>query len=538
MAQGLEPRRFRFGTFDFDPDSGELRTHGTRIPLARQPADLLAILLSRPGALFTREELRQRLWPGGTFVDFDHGLNVAVTKIRVALGDSASSPKYIETIPRRGYRFVADVEVPPDPVERTAAGDGDDSAAVGTRQTAPGTPAVGEGTIPADDPPAVTPPLTPSGHPRRLAIAVLVGVLLAAGWLGLERVRQPEAAGWSSADAHEAWLRGRYLLRSASEQDCRASIGYFQRAIELEPSSAAAHAGLADGYGALALLGLMPPAEAVPRARVAARRALELDSSLADAHASLAKVALYFDWDPEAAGQRFRSALQLGRTRPEILLAYSRFLALVGRFDEAAAAAREAAAIDPLSPDAPLAVAWSEYQAGRHDQALSTLRILLQIDPSFAAAHMQIAWNHAQKRECPLALEAARRALTLVPVLCEDQLLLPTLAWVLGTCGERAEAERLRDRLDELADRRWVDPTALAIAHAGLGETDEAFRLLERGLDVRSPTVVYLRSDPIYRDLRSDPRFQEVERCAGLQAPTWQAAKSAADFVPRTGTRP
>jgi cholera toxin transcriptional activator len=116
----------RFGVFAADLAAGELRKNGVRIRLQEQPFQLLALLLGRPAEVVTREELRQKLWPADTFVDFDHSLNTAVNKIREALGDSASSPRYVETLARRGYRFVATVErdpeeepviVPGDPAE-------------------------------------------------------------------------------------------------------------------------------------------------------------------------------------------------------------------------------------------------------------------------------------------------------------------------------------------------------------------------------------------------------------------------------------
>jgi cholera toxin transcriptional activator len=108
----------RFGVFAVDLAAGELRKNGVRIRLQEQPFQILAILLARPGDVVTREELRQRLWPADTFVDFDHSLNTAVNKLREALGDSASSPRYVETLARRGYRFLGTVERPdatPDP---------------------------------------------------------------------------------------------------------------------------------------------------------------------------------------------------------------------------------------------------------------------------------------------------------------------------------------------------------------------------------------------------------------------------------------
>jgi DNA-binding winged helix-turn-helix (wHTH) protein len=103
------PRLVRFGVFEMDLDAGELRKNGGRIRLQEQPFQVLAFLLEREGLVITREEFREKIWPADTFVDFDHSLNTAVNKIREALGDSAASPRFVETIARRGYRFIAPV---------------------------------------------------------------------------------------------------------------------------------------------------------------------------------------------------------------------------------------------------------------------------------------------------------------------------------------------------------------------------------------------------------------------------------------------
>jgi cholera toxin transcriptional activator len=100
----------RFGVFELDLAAGELRKNGAKLRLQEQPFQVLALLLERAGDVVTRDELRQKLWPADTFVDFDHGLNAAVNKLRETLGDSASSPRYIETLARRGYRFIAPVQ--------------------------------------------------------------------------------------------------------------------------------------------------------------------------------------------------------------------------------------------------------------------------------------------------------------------------------------------------------------------------------------------------------------------------------------------
>lgn len=111
MESFPQERAFRFGFFEVEPRSGEMRKQGRVLPLSGQPFEILVMLLERPGEVVLRTEIRDRLWPNGTFVDFDHSLNTAVNKIRDVLGDSASNPRFIETLARRGYRFIAPVEV-------------------------------------------------------------------------------------------------------------------------------------------------------------------------------------------------------------------------------------------------------------------------------------------------------------------------------------------------------------------------------------------------------------------------------------------
>jgi cholera toxin transcriptional activator len=108
--EGKSSKIVRFGIFELDLTAGELRKNGAKLRLQEQPFQVLALLLERAGDVVTREELRQKLWPADTFVDFDHSLNTAVNKLRETLGDSASSPRYIETLARRGYRFIAPVQ--------------------------------------------------------------------------------------------------------------------------------------------------------------------------------------------------------------------------------------------------------------------------------------------------------------------------------------------------------------------------------------------------------------------------------------------
>src|ERR1700730_3869006 len=121
--QSQLPRVLRFGVFELDVRAGELRKNGTKLKLQEQPFQVLCALLDRPGELVTREELRNRLWPVDTFVDFDHSLNAAIKRLRDALGESADAPVFIETMARRGYRFIAPLETRPDPMETNLSTD-------------------------------------------------------------------------------------------------------------------------------------------------------------------------------------------------------------------------------------------------------------------------------------------------------------------------------------------------------------------------------------------------------------------------------
>ena len=184
MPETSAPVRLRFGVFEVDLRAGELRKHGVKLRLQEQPFQVLAMLLERPGETVTREELRSRLWTAETFVDFDHGMNKAVNRIRDALGDSATSPRFVETVARRGYRFIADVAVAEEaPAARPE---------IVTRDVAP-----------LEDQPVLPAPAPPSsGRLRQSYSWTIAGVALALAsfvvvvWVLRSRSSQPAPIRW------------------------------------------------------------------------------------------------------------------------------------------------------------------------------------------------------------------------------------------------------------------------------------------------------------------------------------------------------
>ena len=191
MPEASPRKAVRFGAFELDLVSGELRKNGTRIRLQEQPFRVLAMLLERPGEMVAREDLHSKLWPGDTFVDFDHGLNTAVNKLREALGDAAANPRFVQTVARRGYRFIAPVQVNGNPAAPAAV----DTLAPLHPEPAPPSP--------IDLHPELEIPIPRRGLTRGLFILIQIMYLifyLAAlfRWLEVHRIADSFLPGWGA----------------------------------------------------------------------------------------------------------------------------------------------------------------------------------------------------------------------------------------------------------------------------------------------------------------------------------------------------
>jgi len=191
MPEASPRKAVRFGAFEVDLVSGELRKNGTRIRLQEQPFRVLAMLLERPGEMVAREDLHSKLWPDDTFVDFDHGLNTAVNKLREALGDAAANPRFVQTVARRGYRFIAPVQVNGNPAAPAA----EDTPAPLSPEPAPPSP--------IDLHPELEIPIPRRSLTRGLFILIQIMYLifyLAAlfRWLEVHRIADSFLPGWGA----------------------------------------------------------------------------------------------------------------------------------------------------------------------------------------------------------------------------------------------------------------------------------------------------------------------------------------------------
>jgi TolB-like protein/DNA-binding winged helix-turn-helix (wHTH) protein/Flp pilus assembly protein TadD len=316
-----------------------------------------------------------------------------------------------------------------------------------------------------------------------------------------------------NASAYESYLKGRYFWSKRTADGLQAALTHFNQAIDADPTYAQAYSGLADTY---ALLGdweyaVMPPEEALPKAKAAAIRALELDSELAEAHNSLAFCLDVFDWNFDAAGEEFRRAIDLN---PGYALAhhwYAWHLSVVGRPDEAIAEMRKAGSLDPLSLIIMVELAELLTISHSYDESIRQSRKALEMDPNFALAHNQLGEAFLQKHMHAEAVAELKKA---VQLSGGSPTCMANLARAYVASGERRGAEELLHDLQNRSTPGYPDHAEIAAIYASLGDADLAMSWLAKAFQERFNPSVLLR--PGFDPLRSNPRFEALRRRIGL----------------------
>jgi DNA-binding winged helix-turn-helix (wHTH) protein/Tfp pilus assembly protein PilF len=465
-------RLLRFSGFELDLERSELRRAGRRIALPQQPFRALALLATRAGEVVTREELRRTLWPDGTHVDFERGINFCLNQVRTALRDPARAAHFVETLPRIGYRFVADVR----PVEAV---------------------------------PAVAPPVAVAAPaPRRPWWALAAVLALAGTTSSVVRPQGPPAAHDPAAQAD--YVRGLALLQQQDAGAWTRAAGALEAAIAREPAHADAQAALARVLLGLADAGRLPGAEAMTRARRAALAALRADPHHADALVSLALVRFRFDWDWDAAADLDRAAARApGLAR--VHRARAALLSARGAHEPAIRAATRAAQLDPLCPTLRGDLGWYYYCARRFPEAAEQWRLSIAVSGDSGPRDRLVdAYRHERRAD-----DAWREA----------------AAVLRGVGVPAAQVDALARRGPEAAVREFLAGSArfqtgraplerLAALHAAAGDDARAEELLGRAARERSPGLLAsLAVDPDFEHLRGRPAYDELLRATGLDVP-------------------
>lgn len=316
-----------------------------------------------------------------------------------------------------------------------------------------------------------------------------------------------------SAEAYQLYLQGLYHWHKRNPDGLRTSIGYFQRAIAVDPEYALAYTGLADAYNLVSFFNMEPPREAMPKAKAAAERALMIDGELAEAHISLGYAAFTYEWDWPAATKHFDRALALDR---EVVMNHSNYpfyLTVGGRSDEAVDVARRAFERDPLSASRSHTLAVQLALADRRDEAIKECRRTIDLDPGFAVAYDVLGGLLAAEGNHQESLPVLQQAVTLSRGAA---LSLANLGHVQARLGRRDDAQRILQQLSQAAKERYVPALAFAVVHLGLGEDDQALDWLEKAYAERFNRLAYLRREPMWQPLRQNPRFQDLLRRINL----------------------
>ena len=322
--------------------------------------------------------------------------------------------------------------------------------------------------------------------------------------LSVEEKKQLEASRY--------YLLGRNALNKRTAGGLQQGLEYFQKAIDIDPDDAAAYAGLADCYNMLVVYGIRTPKDAFPLAQEAALKALELDDNLAEAHTSLAFIKHRWNWERQDAEREFLRAIKDKPAYGPAHQWYSSYLVAIGRTDEAIAEARRAAELDPLSFSTGIHLGWIYYMAGRYDEAIAHCQKLLAVDPGFFPVYRYLGLSYEQKGMYKEAIAAFDRGIK----LSGSPLLVALLGHAYAASGNRNEAGRVLNELQEMSGQRYVSPYTVAAIYAGLRDNERAFEWLEKAIAERDIWLMNLRVDPVFKEVRGERRFKAMLLRLGL----------------------
>ena len=500
------PAVVRFGVFEADLRAGELRRKGIKVRLQDLPFRALTLLLSRPGEVITREEFRRGLWPADVFVDFEQGISSAVMRLRDALRDSADNPIFIETIERRGYRWIG-------PLERQES-------------VEPVGEELRENESPIGQAPAVE--RSSKGSPWRGLLFVLpVLALLSAAWIFRQGDRDAKASTRSGVqngatlhqaanrEAEEAYLKGRFYWNKRTPESLNQALDAFTQAAAHDPNYSDAYVGMADCYNLLREFSAMPGNEAYFKAFAAAKKAVELDPGSSEAHASLGFVTFWGMWDAADAEKEFRRAIELDPNNVKAHHWYATFLHALLRHNEALTQIDLARTLAPDSSSILADKAALQWSAGQGAQALQLLKQLEAAEPDFISPHLYLRLAYFEAGDYPNYIIELKKNAQLTHDAAQSSV-AEAAAKGLASDKERGLLAAQIAQQKKLYEQGKLSPFYVAQTEARLGNTREAIRYLRYCVQSHDEVVLNLIVDHDFNGLHGDPAFQQLLAKIGL----------------------
>ncbi len=313
-------------------------------------------------------------------------------------------------------------------------------------------------------------------------------------------------------EAYTLYLQGKVRWDSRSEASVNAAISYFERAIKLDPDYALAYSGLADCYIILGFFGFQEPSSVFSKAKEYVTKALEINKDLAEAHASLGDLSMHHFHDWPAAEKELKTAVSLKPSYATAHHWYSEYYASMGRLEEALLENQLALELDPFSLIARNMRGKYLYFARRYEEAENAYKETLVIDPNHALTYKGLAEVYTMTGKFVLALSETQRAIELSggSAFIEDD-----LAYIHARAGNILQAREILERLKQASSKKYVPPYGIAIVYFALGENDEGLAWLEKAYD-QANFVDFLKVDPVFDGIRSDPRFIAIQKKMNL----------------------
>jgi DNA-binding winged helix-turn-helix (wHTH) protein/Tfp pilus assembly protein PilF len=446
---------FRFGRFSLDENDRMLLCEGRRVPLAPRVLQTLLILLRHRGHVVEKTFLMKELWPDDFVEEGNLAQNIFV--LRRVLGDSTNDPHFIETVPGRGYRFVASVD------------DNQSNAEISMARDRNG-------------------PNTKQEFSR-------------------QQYAEPDSA-------YRHYLRGRFFWSKCSKESLEKSLDCFNQALALAPGYAAAYAGLADSYFRLST-SYWPPKDAYPKAMAAVLKALELDETLAEAHAVLGIIKTRCDWDWIAARKAFERAIEINPDYPTAHQWYGNYLDSLGRFEDALREKRRALELDPLSLSIHVSIGTTYWMMEKAPEALGKIYDALELDKNFLPAVLQLGFVNELSGNLSQSIDNLEQALE----MDDSPTIQACLGRAYALAGLRDKAEAIIDSLKAQSARRYVSAYVLALTTQALGSADDTLAWLEKAYEDHDEFLCWIKVDPRLNSLRNDSRyFDLVNRVFALQS--------------------
>jgi tetratricopeptide (TPR) repeat protein len=315
------------------------------------------------------------------------------------------------------------------------------------------------------------------------------------------------------AEAYRLYLKGRHHWNRWTEEGFYKAIGYFRQAVEKDPAYALAHTGIAESYVLLGWNSYLPPKDAFPKAKAAAKAALEIDSGIGETHTPYAAALWLHDWDWDEAQKEFKRSLELSPAYATANHWYAEFVLTMGRAAEAIGLMEGSQEFDPLSLIISAGIGWAYYHARRYGEAGEQLLRTVESDPNYPVTHWVLGLLYRKTGRYELAIAEGEKSVNLSG---GSPMFRGALAQSYGEAGKREEARKILEDLTQLSRQKYVAPHFFAGIHIGLGENNRAIDYLEKSYAERSHWLIYLHSDPGMDNLRDSPRFQDLLRRIGL----------------------